>query len=205
MAQSSNGVRAPATARHLKTPAALALGDLAAIFEDLQAVLACCERLLDGLTQGNGDNELVVDALWTTTLISYTRCFKPGKRGMGLAEKDLAETGLKGDVAEWHALLGRLRTYYVDNDTNPREAFFVGAAQAEDGKAEGIVLSSASQPLVDETTVRQTGRLAFELSRIVDGRIKAQQEKVFTTAKAMSADALSDLPSLAVGDQAPEG
>jgi hypothetical protein len=199
MAQSSNGVRAPATARHLTTPAALALGDLAAIFEDLQVVLACCERLLES------KDPLIVDALWTTALNSYARCFKPGKRGMGLAVKDLTETGLKGDVAEWHALLGRLRTYYVDNETNPREAFFVGVAQAEDGTAEGIVLSSASQPLVDETTVRQTGRLAFELSRMVDGRIKAQQEKVFTTAKAMTADALSDLPSLAVGDQAPEG
>jgi hypothetical protein len=200
MAQSSSGVRAPATARHLETPAALALGDLAAIFEDLQTVLACCERLLD-----THDDDLLIDALWTSTLISYSRCFSAGKRGMGLTKKDLATTGLKGDVAEWHDLLVRLRAFYVDGAKNPREAFFVGVAQAEDGKAEGIVLSSASQPQVDETTVRQTGRLAFELSRVVDARIKEQQEKVFTASKAMTADALSDLPSLAVGDQAPEG
>jgi hypothetical protein len=199
MVQSSSGVRAPATARHLSTPAALALGDLAAIFEDLQTVLACCERLLEAT------DDLLVDALWTLTLISYSRCFSAGKRGMGLTKKDLAETGVKGDVAEWHDLLVRLRAYYVDGASNPREAFFVGVAQGDDGKAEGIVLSSASQPQVDETTVRQTGRLAFELSRVVDARIKEQQEKVFTAAKAMAADALSDLPSLAVGDQAPEG
>lgn len=53
-------------------------------------------------------------------------------------------------------------------------------------------------PLVDEVTVRQTGRLAFELSRLLDERIKAHQKKVFAGVEEMSAEQLSALPAIEV-------
>ena len=36
----------PSRVKLLRSPAALALADLAALFEDLQTVLKCCERLV---------------------------------------------------------------------------------------------------------------------------------------------------------------
>jgi hypothetical protein len=198
MSQQTQGAAPPSSARELRSPAALALADLAAIFDDLQFVLRCCERLITELERGAEQDDLVIESLWVAALTSYARCFRPGERGMGLAVTDLSTTGLKGDVVEWHSLLGKLRNFYVDGNANPREAFSVGVSQSDSGTADGVVITSIIQPQVDETTVRQTGRLAFELSRLVDDRIKTQQKTVFTAAQALSPDNLNELTPIEV-------
>jgi hypothetical protein len=199
MSQQTRGAAPPTTARHLRTPAALALADQAAIFDDLQFVLRCCELLITELERGDERDEVVLESLWVSALSSYARCFRPGERGMGLSVTDLSETGLKGDVVKWHDLLGKLRDFYVKGSANPREALSVGASQAEDGTVNGIVITSVGHPKVDETTVRQTGRLALELSRVLDKRIKAQQKTVFSAAREMSAESLDKLAEIEVG------
>jgi hypothetical protein len=199
MSQLTQGAAPPETARHLRTPAAFALADMAAIFDDLQFVLRCCEQLLVELGRDEDRDDVVLESLWVSALSSYARCFRPGERGMGLSDADLAATGLKGDVAQWHSLLGKLRDFYVDGPVNPRETFSVGASQAPTGDAEGIVITSASRPQVDETTVRQTGRLAFELSRVLDDRIKLHQKTVFAAAQEMPPEALNSLTAIEVG------
>lgn len=201
-------MKPPETVRRLQLPAALALADLTAIFEDLTKVVGCCEQILSALGQHRPSaNEIVVESLWTTALVSYRRCFSAGKHGVGLSEKDLDETGLQGDVAEWHKTLEKLREHYVDTRVNPGESFVVGAAQDADGNANGIAITSAPQPQLDETTVRQTGQLALELSRLVDQRIKAQQESVYNAVRAMSPGALSELSLVHVAspEEAEEG
>jgi hypothetical protein len=199
MSQQTQGAAPPTSARQLVTPAALALADLAAIFDDLQFVLRCCEQLLTELGRDQDRDEVLVESLWVSALCSYARCFRPGERGMGLSKSDLAATGLKGDVEEWHALLGKLRDFYVDGVVNPRETFSVGVSQTEAGSVDGVVITSAARPQVDETTARQTGRLAFELSRVLDERIKVQQKTVFTAAQKMSPEAFEDLTPIDVG------
>jgi len=199
MSQQTQGAAPPTSARQLVTPAALALADLAAIFDDLQFVLRCCEQLLTELNRGEDRDEVLVESLWVSALGSYARCFRPGERGMGLSKSDLTATGLKGDVEEWHALLGKLRDFYVDGVVNPRETFSVGVSQTDSGDVDGVVITSAARPQVDETTARQTGRLAFELSRVLDERIKVQQKTVFTAARKMSPEAFEDLTPIDVG------
>lgn len=193
---------APTSVRELATPAAAALADLAAVFDDLQTVLRCCERLVAALAAPEPD-DLTVETLWTVALLSYGRCFAPGDRGMGLTEDDLTATGLPGAVAEWHQMLGRLRAHYADPARNPRERFSVGVSQDGSGRAAGIAVTSARQPAVDEVSVRQTGALAYGLSRLVDERITAQQERVFAAVSGMSAAQLERLPSVEVGPPVP--
>lgn len=198
MTQQANGPAPALTARQLGSPAALALADLAAIFDDLQFVLGCCERLVAELGRGAARDEVVIEALWVAALNAYARCFRAGDRGMGLSVADLKDTGLKGDLVEWHALLGRLRGFLIEGATNPRETFSVGASQSAEGKVDGIVITSVTQPRVDETTVRQTGRLAFELSKVLDERIKKHQQTVFTAAQGLPADTLNGYPPMDV-------
>ena len=50
----TNDTATPAAVRRLDTPDAQALADLAAIFEDLQTVLRCCERLVSELASEPG-------------------------------------------------------------------------------------------------------------------------------------------------------
>jgi hypothetical protein len=51
---------------------------------------------------------------------------------------------------------------------------------------------------VDDLTVRQTGAIAFELSRIVDQRIAERQEAVFAGLRPMTKVDLDRLPLVEV-------
>ncbi len=184
----------PSVVRRLKSPAALALADLAGTYEELQTVLRCCERLLQELHGAQDD--LALEAFWTTAVLSYARCFTPGERGTGLTEDDLVATGLEGDVVPWHHKLLQLRDRYSHPGVNPRETFSVGAAQDAGGHAEGIALSSARQPPLDEVSVRQTGAIAYALANLVDEKLTAQQGVVFTAVAAMARPVLDKLPLL---------
>jgi hypothetical protein len=190
---------APTFVRTLSTPAAAALAVLASTFEELQTVLGCCERLVAALAVPEPD-EVFVEALWTTTLLSYARCFAPGSRGMGLTAADVAATGLEGEVGDWHELLLRMREHFADPAVDPRERFSVGVSRNSDGTAAGIAVTSVRQPLVDEITVRQTGALAYALLRVVDERIGAQQQRVFEATSTMTALDLDRLPEVEITD-----
>jgi hypothetical protein len=196
----SPGVTArPAVVRRLDTPAALSVADLAAIFEDLQTVLRCCERLVSELGSGQPEpDDLTLEAFWTTAVLSYARCFSTRTRGTGLTTDDVTATGLAGDVLGWHQVLVQLRGHYADPTVNPREAFSIGVSQDTAGKANGIAVTSARQPPVDDLTVRQTGAIAFELSRIVDRRIAEHQEIVFGALGPLTKVELDGLPLVEV-------
>lgn len=185
----------PSQVKLLRSPAALALADLAGLFEDLQTVLKCCERLMLELA-ADAPDELALEAYWTTAVLSYGRCFSPGPRGTGLTDDDVTSTGLAGDVLGWHTVLRQLRDRAVDPVTNPRESFSVGASQDASGHAAGIAVASTRQPSVDQVSVRQTGAIAFALSGVVDARIAEQQGVVFTAVAAMARPALDVLPLL---------
>ena len=115
--------------RRLDDPAAAALAELVEVFEDLQTVLRCCERLVTELAVEGEPDAVVVEAVWTTALLSYARCFSATEEGVALSEDDLTATQSSGEVLEWHRLLLQLRNHYADLAVNPRERFSVGVAQ----------------------------------------------------------------------------
>ncbi len=164
--------------RRLDDPAAAALAGLAEVFEELQTVLGCCERLITELAVEGEPDPIVVEAVWATALLSYARCFSATEQGVALSEDDLTATHPGGEVVEWHRLLLQLRDHYADPAVNPRERFSVGVAQDADGTASGVAITSARQPLVDDLTVRQTGAIAYALSGLVNERIESRQRQV---------------------------
>lgn len=188
----------PAVAlRLLDTEIATTLFHLSAVHEDLQTVLRCCERLVSTPAPAEDQtDDILVEAVWTTALLSYSRCFTSGHPGATLAEEDLAATGLKGDVLGWHKVLLTLREHYASPAVNPRELFSIGVAQDEDGAAGFIAITGARQPLVEDLAVRQTGAIALALSDMVHARIRAEQEKVFGHVKDMPKAELDGLPLL---------
>lgn len=185
---------APRTVRRIGSPAAGALADLAGMFEDMQTVLLCCERLVVELVAAEPD-EVTVEALWTTALLSYTRCFAPGGRGMGLTEDDITATELQGEVLAWHRMIRTLKKHYADPAVNPRESFGVGVA-VTGGTPTGVAITSTRQNRVDEQTVRQTGALAFALSRVLDEKIGRHQSVVLEGAAALGSDELATLDEI---------
>jgi hypothetical protein len=182
---------APTSVRKLDTLESGELAQLAAVFEDLQHVLRCCEHLVGVLARPDADGALV-EALWTGALVAYARCFSP--RTKLLTPDDLGGLGLEGEIVEFHRLLLRLRDHYASRHVNPRETFTIGVAQTNDGAPTGVAIVSAPQPTVDRTTVGQLGRVAYALSGLVDGRMQQAQQRVLDAAKGLDARELGALP-----------
>ncbi len=184
----------PAVVRRLDSTTAMAMADLAAIFEDLQTTLRCCERLVSELASGEAEPDgLTLEAFWTTAVLSYARCFSHRESGTNLTSDDVTATGLAGDVLGWHQVLLQLRDHYADPAVNPRETFSVGVSQDPQGKPNGVAVTSSKQPTLDDLTVRQTGAIAFALTRIVDRRIAEHQDAVFSELGKMTKSQLDRL------------
>ena len=181
----------PAAVRRLDGREAAELAGLAAVFDDLQYTLRCCEHLVGALARSDADAALV-EALWTGALVAYARSFSG--RTKILAEADLDELKLDGDVAGFHRAVVRLRDHYASRHGNPRETFTVGVAQRNNGTAAGVAVVGAPQPGVDDTTVRQLGRIAYGLSALVDARMQAAQQRVHVVAQGLAAHRLMGLP-----------
>jgi hypothetical protein len=189
---------APSTVRRLDSPEAAVLAGQSAVFEDLQYVLRCCEHLVTALTapdsgpvQVDADTALV-EALWTGALIGYVRCFS-GRTAV-LTNDDLDQLGLEGDVRDFHTMIKKLRDHYASRHVNPRESFTIGAAQANDGRPTGVAVVSTPRPIVDDTTVRLLGRVAYALSGLVDARMQEAQARVRAAAATLTPAELARLP-----------
>ena len=97
-------------------------------------------------------------------------------------------------MAGFHRALLRLRDHYASRHANPRETYTIGVAQKNDGTAAGVAVIGAPQPGVDDTTVRQLGRIAYGLSGLVDARMQAAQQRVHLVAQGLDARRLAALP-----------
>jgi hypothetical protein len=183
--------RAPGPVRRWEGREADELAGLASVFDDLQYVLRCCEHVVGVLARPDADAALV-EALWTGALVGYARCFSGRMRA--LTEADLRELKLDGDVAGFHRALLQLRDHYTSRHANPRETVTIGVAQAGDGTAAGVAVVGAPLPGVDDTTVRQLGRIAYGLSGLLDSRMQAAQQRVHDAARRMDARRLTALP-----------
>ncbi len=194
------GPDAPAEApavRRLDTGEATKLIALVEVFEELQMVLVCCERLVEDLAAEEPD-PVGVEAVWTLALAAYARSFAPRGESAVVTEDDVATMQPGQEVVEFHRLLLQLREHHTDPVTNPRERYAVGLALNEDGTANGIAITSARQPMVDDLTVRQTGAIAYALSGVVNQRLETQQGVVFDEMKEASPADLAKLESLDV-------
>ena len=186
-------------------PSARILADQASVIQDLQFVMDCCKRLLTELARPEEDRDGVVpQALWSSALVAYARCFGKG-RSSGLATDDVRNLPLQGAVMKFHTWVieecGKLTAHPVD----PFEAAKIGVVLSPPGqkerRVEGIAIFSASRVLIDVTGVRQLGGLASELAKQTAGRAQEQQDSVLTDAQQLDMGSLYGSPPL--GTQRP--
>jgi hypothetical protein len=184
----------------LETPAAQVLADQAATIQDLQFVMDCCKRLLTELaTAGENRDPVLPQALWSSALVAYARCFGQGKR-LGLTTDDVRSLPLHGAVMKFHKWVLDERAKLTVHPVNPFETARVGAALSppEQGKrrVEGIAIFSTSHVLIDDVGVRQLGGLASELAKQTAEQAQEQQDAVLADAQQMDIDRLYRLPPL---------
>ena len=205
MTENTNGHRAaesspPTSVCTMDGAEAAELAGLAAVFDDLQFVLRCCEHLVTALNSPETGpvqvqtDPALVEALWTGALVGYVRCFS-GQHNV-LTDADLSDLELEGDVVELHTALKKLRDAFASRHVNPRESYTVGVAQDADGRATGVAVTSTPTPIVDDATVRLLGRIAYALSALVDARIQRSQNAVLGAAAAMTPEELNRRPRI---------
>lgn len=136
------------------------LADLGALTQDLGAVLQTCKRLMDLLEEDSKDH-ILVEALWTSALVRYVRCFADGKR-FGLDESLFA--GLNGDPIGTHRLYINIRNKHLAHSVNPLEQMAVGLVLAPREQTEkkiiGVSVVSMRQISFISEGVHQLGMLA---------------------------------------------
>jgi hypothetical protein len=184
----------------LDLPSAQTLADQASIIQDLQFVMDCCKRLLTELARPEEDRDAVVpQALWSSAVVAYARCFGKGRR-FGLATEDVRSLPLHGAVMKFHKWVLEERNKLTVHATDPSEAAKVGAALSPPGQAErrveGIAIFSSSHVLIDVIGVRQLGGLASELAKQTAEKAQEQQDSVLADAQQLNIDTLYKLPPL---------
>jgi hypothetical protein len=193
----------------LDTPSARVLADQASVVQDLQFVMDCCKRLLAELARPETDRDGVVpQALWSSAVVAYARCFGQsgqagGGEGSGLVAEDVRSLPLQGAVMNFHEWIIEQRDKIIAHPADPFEAAKVGVALSpagqkaeKDRRVEGIAIFSNSHVLIDGTGVQQLGGLASELAKQTAGKAQAQQDSVLTGAQLLDLGSLYASPPL---------
>ena len=184
----------------LDVPSAHVLADQASTIQDLQFVMDCCKRLLTELAKPEDERDAVVpQALWSSAVVAYARCFGKGGRS-GLATDDVRNLPLQGAVMKFHKWVMEERSKLTAHPANPFEGAKVGAALSPPGQAgrrvEGVGIFSASRVLIDAIGVRQLGGLASELAKQTAEKAQEQQDVVLKDAQQLDLDSLYQLPQI---------
>jgi hypothetical protein len=192
--------RVPALTVALDTPSARILADEASIINDLQFVMDCCKRLLTELARPQEERDGVVpQALWSSALVAYGRCFSEDRRS-GLAIDDVQNLPLQGAVMKFHTWVIGEYDKLTAPSADPFEAAKIGAALSPPGqkkrRVEGIAVFSTSRVLIDVIGVRQLGGLASELAKQTAQKAEKQQHAVLTDAQQLDLDGLYESPPL---------
>lgn len=195
--------RVPALTVALDTPSARILADEASIINDLQFVMDCCKRLLTELARPQEERDGVVpQALWSSALVAYGRCFSEDRRS-GLAIDDVQNLPLQGAVMKFHTWVIGEYDKLTAPSADPFEAAKIGAALSSPGqkkrRVEGIAVFSTSRVLIDVIGVRQLGGLASELAKQTAQKAEKQQHAVLTDAQQLDIDSLYESPPLQPG------
>jgi hypothetical protein len=195
--------RVPALTVALDTPSARILADQASIINDLQFVMDCCKRLLTELAKPQEERDGVVpQALWSSALVAYGRCFSEDRRS-GLAIDDVQNLPLQGAVMKFHTWVIGEYDKLTAPPAGPYETVTIGAALSPPGekkrRVEGIAVFSASRVLIDVIGVRQLGGLASELAKQTAQKAEKQQDAVLTDAQQLDIDSLYESPPLQPG------
>ena len=160
----------------------------------------CCKRLLTELARPEGERDGVVpQALWSSALVAYARCFGTG-RPSGLTVEDVQNLPLQGAVTKFHEWVIEERERFTAFPADPFAESKIGAALslAEQGerRVDGIAIFATSRVLIDVTGVQQLGGLASELAKQTAVRARKQQDTVLADAQQLDIASLYEAPPL---------
>jgi hypothetical protein len=167
----------------LRTAQAERLGDLTLIVLDLRSTIDMCRRLVDELEEEDQD-ALLIEALWTASLVKYSRCFATGRR-LGLDETIFDQ--FEGDPIGTHRYFIDMRNKDVAHAVNPFEEVRVGVVLSAEGpqtaKVEGVGVLARKLISAEVDMVRNLMTLASTLHKKVAELGKQEQDDLLKWAQ----------------------
>ena len=150
-------------------PAARELSDLTSILNDLQRTITALKRLLS-----DSDDAVVSDALFTSSLVTYRRCFASGVRS-GLNRSHILAIGHNAE--ELHEHLIAQANKLAAHSVNAFEETKVGVL-VEDDKVVGSAVFSKRLLTFKPEGIHQWSRLIDSLIRHLKPIIAVKQDAV---------------------------
>jgi hypothetical protein len=165
------------SSRRLPLPQASVLADLYSVANDLEVATELCGQAL-AMNRSKAADALVLEALVSSALIRYMRCFSQSPR-RGLKHEDVGRRSKR--LRELHAYYKNLRDKYVAHAVNPFEETWVTAmAAVRDGVPQPIaaLAHSSHRMLLSAGEAECIKLLATEAARVVARRVKPEYKKV---------------------------
>lgn len=180
------------------------LAELGAVAQDLGAVMETCRRI-EGLSNENSNDHILIEGLWTAALVRYARCFTEAKR------QELTESifdGFHGQPIAAHRYYIDMRNKHIAHSVNPFEQTYAGVVLTpETSKVKSVVgvTTLAMRHIVcDLNGVHQLGVLAKIVLGKVCEKAKDCEKKLLARIKALPIEDLYRIERLQVRAPGPE-
>lgn len=176
------------------TPAAARLADLMAVWEDLQFVVNCCQRL-----DATAGDAVAQHAYWSAALVAYARCWETGVRTS--LDPSMLEQ-LDPRRRSLHKLAMDLRNKHVAHSVNSFEEVAVGLIRApaghpHAGEVAGVAAIRGNATLDAEGTKRLAA-LAIQLLEQLRQRRAELQDEILVEGRKLTMAELDAMPRLSV-------
>lgn len=180
------------------------LADCFSILRDLKFVIDALTMLKE-LLKENKKEGVLTEALWTSALITYCRCFTSGKR-FGLEEK--IYKNIKGEPIKAHRNFKSMRDKHIAHSVNPFDQTQVGIILEENSKKEKRVIGIANLSIKYITPeiegVNGLVILATKARQKVQKRFKKLEKTVIEKTKNIPIEKLSSGKKMEIRVPGPE-
>lgn len=160
----------PLEARPLKSPQAREYGDLFAITQDLEFATRALRRAIPLIPDNSDDASLLAEALWTSAVVTYARCFGSGRRTR-LVDDALAEA--TAPQRELHTKITEQRNTHLAHVVSNLEWSRVFLGTTPDGARHVLALSDRLTAGTPDEAAALIGVMG-----IVRERVEARMEEL---------------------------
>ena len=171
----------------LRTEDAARWADLHLVMQDLQFVIDACRRFVAECQKAPRD-DLVLEALWTSAVVKYGRCFATGKRFR--LDSDVFVNAPDG-APKAHKFFRDMRDKHVAHSVNPFEEACVGLVfSGRDAQPQNAVaVSFVSRKLVhqDAAGIKPLLSLASFVHKVVEAQARDLGHSICTWAQTQPA------------------
>jgi hypothetical protein len=182
----------------LRFKQAEALADATSVLLDLRLAATALDRLIKLLGE-KSDDDLVKGSLWTTAVVSYSRCFIGGRR------PPLGESVFEGfheSALGFHRHLITMRDKHVAHSVNPFEQVAVGAVVGNDEagihRVIGMGVLAVKHVMFDDQGVSDFRHLVGGLESKIAATCKALEAAVLAEAQTRTVEEILAMPRLGI-------